>query len=363
MISCMLIIFAVLLGIDVLLKQRIEEEMNSKEERGFFGGKLIIRKVYNRGFIMNLLDNYPIVVKNVTIVTSIGILVWDILLFMKKGRMIEKIGMTLLSAGVASLEQVERLCTAGLDFVRVGTNVDSIEKSEPYIRLCKKMGVMVMANYMKSYVMEPKQFAQQVKKSESYGVDAVYLVDSAGSMLPTDILRYYEEIREVSALPLGYHGHNNLGLALSNSLYAARVGFSLIDASLQGLGRSAGNTVTELLVAVSQKASGRMDMDINELLLLGKKYVARFVGSGITDPIDTVCGLAGFHSSYLQAVHRCAGKFGVSPLELIAAYAKMDRLNMDENLLEMIAKQLPQKKEVLSEIDMHGYLVNEQGQR
>ncbi len=102
MISCMLIIFAVLLGIDVLLKQRIEEEMNSKEERGFFGGKLIIRKVYNRGFIMNLLDNYPIVVKNVTIVTSIGILVWDILLFMKKGRMIEKIGMTLLSAGAAS---------------------------------------------------------------------------------------------------------------------------------------------------------------------------------------------------------------------------------------------------------------------
>ncbi len=273
-----------------------------------------------------------------------------------------KVGMFCVP-GVASLEQVERLCAAGLDFVRVGTNVDAIEKSEPYIRLCKKMGVMVMANYMKSYVMEPAQFAQQVKKSESYGADAVYLVDSAGSMLPADILRYYEEIRAVSALPLGYHGHNNLGLALSNSLYAAEIGFSLIDASLQGLGRSAGNTVTEHLIAVSQKMRGKEDVDVSELLLLGKKYVARFVGSGITDPIDTVCGLAGFHSSYLQAVHRCAGKFGVSPLDLIAAYAKVDRLDMDENRLETIAKQLPQKKEVLSEIDMHGYLVNEQGRR
>lgn len=271
-----------------------------------------------------------------------------------------KVGMFCVP-NVATLQQVEVLCEAGLDFVRVGTNVDAIESSEPYIRLCKKKGIMVMANYMKSYVMEPAQFAQQIQKSESYGADAVYLVDSAGSMLPEDILRYYEAIRKVSELPLGYHGHDNLGLALCNSLYAAKIGFSLIDASLQGLGRSAGNAVTEHLIAVSQKISGKTDTDINELLLLGKKNAARFVGSGITDPIDTVCGLAGFHSSYLQAVHRCAGKFGVSPLDLITAYAKVDKVDMNEAQLEEIARQLPQKKDVLSEIDMHGYLVNEQG--
>ena len=271
-----------------------------------------------------------------------------------------KIGMFCVP-GVASLEQVARLCAAGLDFVRVGTNVDAVESSEPYIRMCKKLGVIVMANYMKSYVMKPAQFAQEVKKTESYGADVVYLVDSAGSMLPKDILQYYDEIRKVSDLPLGFHGHNNLGLALSNSLYAAELGFSLIDASLQGLGRSAGNAALEHLVAVSQKMEGGTKADISDLLLLGKKYVARFIESGRIDPIDTICGIAGFHSSYLQEIHRCAGKFGVSPLDLITAYAKVDQVNMDESCLEKVAKQLPQKKDIIAEIDMHRYLVNEQG--
>lgn len=271
-----------------------------------------------------------------------------------------KIGMFCVP-GVATLEQVEQLCAAGLDFVRVGTNVDVVKSSEPYIRLCKKMGITVMANYMKSYAMNPKQFAQEVKKTEAYGADIVYLVDSAGSMLPCDIQQYYEEIRKVSKIPVGFHGHDNLGLALSNSLYAAELGFSLIDASLQGLGRSAGNTVLEHLAAVSMKMGHKADFNIHDLLLLGKKYVARLMQSNAIDPIDVVCGLAGFHSSYLQAIHRCAGKYAVSPLDLIAEYAKVDKLDMNEEVLEEIAKTLPHCKDVLTEIDMHGYLVNEQG--
>ena len=56
--------------------------------------------------------------------------------------------------------------------------------------------------------------------------------------------------------------------------------------------------------------------------------------------IDTICGVAGFHTSYLKAVHKEAAKYGVNPLQLIEEYCKYDKVNMDEKLLSGIAQGL-----------------------
>ena len=74
-----------------------------------------------------------------------------------------------------------------------------------------------MTNYMKSYVLTPDEFAQNVLLSETYGANCVYIVDSAG-MFPNEIQEYYNTIREYSDIRLGFHGHNNLGLAVTNSV-------------------------------------------------------------------------------------------------------------------------------------------------
>ena len=82
MISSMLVIFASLLGIDVLIKQQVEENIEPGEEKELAGGRIVIRKVYNRGFLMNILDGKPKVVRYATIVSGIGLLIWDILTFL-----------------------------------------------------------------------------------------------------------------------------------------------------------------------------------------------------------------------------------------------------------------------------------------
>lgn len=261
--------------------------------------------------------------------------------------------------GIASLEDIDMAAEYGVGFLRIGTNVNEVKSSKPYIERAKKHGIHVMTNYMKSYAVSPEFFAQQVKYSIDYGADTVYLVDSAGSMMPEQIESYYEEIRKHSDISLGFHGHDNLGLALWNSFKAAELGFEYIDCSLQGMGRSSGNTSTELFSICAKKRGYDIDVDIHKLLEVSKKYVYPMISR--MNPIDIMCGVTGFHTSYLQVIHKVAGKYGVNPLLLMEKYTQYDQINMDIEMLEKIAKQLPEDEESLVIADFSGYFGNEQG--
>ena len=157
--------------------------------------------------------------------------------------------------GIARVSDIELLKRFGGSFVRIGTNVTEISQSKEYIEKAKECGLEVMANYMKSYVATEEEFREGVRLSRSYGADIIYVVDSAGGMCPEDIKKYFGVIQE-EGMRAGFHGHDNLGLAVSNSLYAAELGFEFIDTSLKGMGRSAGNAATELVVANLQKRYG-----------------------------------------------------------------------------------------------------------
>lgn len=102
MLSLFVILFAVLLGTDVVLKRWVEENIDQDEKRELFNGKIIIRKVYNRGFILNFLDHKPGIVKGMTVAATIGVFLYDTAVFLRRGKYARKLGLTLLSAGAAS---------------------------------------------------------------------------------------------------------------------------------------------------------------------------------------------------------------------------------------------------------------------
>lgn len=261
---------------------------------------------------------------------------------------------------IASLDDIDMAASYGMHFLRIGTNVNEVEKSEQYIKRAKSKGIKVFANYMKSYVVSPETFADTVKKSESYGADAVYIVDSAGAMFQEDIGRYYDAVRKISDIDIGFHGHNNLGLAVANSIYAAGIGIKYVDASLQGLGRSAGNAQLELLIACLIKKYNISKYDCKKLLMAGRKIVSPLIHERGLNPLDVYSGLAEFHSSYMGYIHKYAGKYSVNPLELIYEYCKYDKVNLEEQVLENIARELPREDIVLSEFAFNEYIGNEQ---
>ncbi|MCM1213719.1 MAG: 4-hydroxy-2-oxovalerate aldolase [Lachnospiraceae bacterium] len=263
--------------------------------------------------------------------------------------------------GIASLDDVEMMAEYGCSFIRIGTNVESINQSEEYIKHAKKYHMHVMANYMKSYAATPEEFSEAVKRSEAWGADLIYIVDSAGNMVPDDIARYYEAIRSCSdKLEVGFHGHDNIGLALSNSLFAAELGINFIDCSLQGMGRSSGNACLEHFLICLSRLGYDVPLDIISLLLDSKKHIYPFIKKSGINPIDTICGVSGFHTSYLKEIQKCSIKYGVNPLLLIEAYSKRDKVNLNRDLMNEIAKQLPKDAQSVETVDFMDYFGGEQ---
>jgi len=265
--------------------------------------------------------------------------------------------------GIACLEDVDLASKYEMDFIRIGTDVTKISESKEYIKRAKDYGMFVTANYMKSYALPPKDFAQKTILSEKYGADVVYVVDSAGGMFENDLRKYYEEIREVSSIPLGFHGHDNLGLAISNSILAAELGFEIIDSSLQGLGRSSGNASTEILVAALTKKGFSTGIDFRKILELGVRRIKPKTSKGKM-PLDIVAGFTDFHTSYMHHIEKFSKKYNIDPISLMIEITKIDKVNLDLKMLEKVAKELPPINISLEkEFDFDRYIGDEQDER
>ncbi|MBM3554088.1 MAG: 4-hydroxy-2-oxovalerate aldolase, partial [Alphaproteobacteria bacterium] len=100
-----------------------------------------------------------------------------------------KIGMFCIP-GIARLEDLHACIDAGLDFVRIGANVDQVETTASFIKEARRRGIWVCTNFMKSYAMPPGEFREVCKRSAGYGSEMLYLVDSAGGMLPDEVTTY-----------------------------------------------------------------------------------------------------------------------------------------------------------------------------
>ncbi len=255
--------------------------------------------------------------------------------------------------GIARLDDLTKAYNHGISFVRIGVPVEKTTESIPFIIKSKKLGLIVMVNFMKSYSAQADEFANSARMVHESGADYVYLVDSAGYMLPDEIESLYDASLSVTPeLKLGFHGHNNLGIAVANSIRCAELGFSFVDTSFQGLGRSLGNTPTEQYVMTLKRkfGDGIIDMDIPRLLEYGYIALKEITDRNLDNPLDLVCGYSGFHSSFVKDVYKCCAEVGVDPLRLIIAYSKIDKVHLDQNKLYNIASSLPEDK-----VDEHPY--------
>lgn len=263
--------------------------------------------------------------------------------------------------GVAELDQIDVAAAHGMDFIRIGCEVDDAADARPYIEKARKLGLFVFSNLLKSYAVDRDYFVSQARRCTEYGAQCVYIVDSAGGMLPKEIGLLAAALRDgIQDVKLGFHGHHNLGMGVANALAGAELGFEVVDTSMQGLGRSAGNTPTEQFVAALIRAGYRVPYDPIDIMQAAEEMVRPLLRDPGINSLDLTAGLALFHSSYMTRILKVAKAHRIDPRRLILAVCEQDRANAPMELIERCAEAISARTPAFSARIQKEYFGEEQ---
>ena len=244
----------------------------------------------------------------------------------------------------ANQKYIELAQEKGLKFLRIGANAGEGLAAREGIHIVKECGLKARFSMMKAYVLSPEELAEEAKMLEAYGLDEITIMDSAGTMLPSQVKRYVGKMVNCVNIPVGFHGHNNLGLSVSNALAAYEEGASVLDCGLLGMARSAGNLATEVAVAAFKRIGEMKDIDFYKLLdIIDEKLapaMAAYQYKSAIQPIDLIYGYSGCHSSFAKLFESVAQEKDVKLYPLIVKVSEIDQKSPSRELIESIANKI-----------------------
>ncbi|MDR2736355.1 MAG: 4-hydroxy-2-oxovalerate aldolase [Gracilibacteraceae bacterium] len=247
----------------------------------------------------------------------------------------------LLLPGVGTIEDLKRSRDAGASVVRVATHVTEADVSAQHIAAAKELGMMAVGFLMMTHMVAPERIAEEAVKMESYGADYINLADSAGYLMPEGVGERIEAVREAVKIPVGFHAHNNLALAMANSLAALEAGAAYLDGTLRGLGAGAGNTQLEVLVGVLERRDIETGVDFYRLMDLAQDVAEPLMQRPqIVDSGSLMLGYAGVYSSFLLHVYNAAEKFALEPRDILVELGRRGMVGGQEDMIIDVAYQL-----------------------
>src|SRR6056297_1339899 len=233
----------------------------------------------------------------------------------------------LLIPGIGTIEHLKKAKELGAEVVRVATHVTEADVSEQHIKAAKEMGMFTVGFLMMAHMASKEVILQEAKKMVSYGADVIYMTDSSGAMLPDQVYENIKYLKENLDVPLGHHSHNNIGMAVANSLNAYKAGADYIDGSLIGLGAGAGNCPTEMFIAVLEKLKIQSNVDLYKIIDAGDDVLKPIIlGKGRELPRfnsdSLIIGYAGVYSSFMLHAKNASKRFGVDTRDILIELGK-----------------------------------------
>ncbi|MCL4876407.1 MAG: 4-hydroxy-2-oxovalerate aldolase [Anaerolineae bacterium] len=252
----------------------------------------------------------------------------------------------LLLPGIGTRNELKEAIKRGIQVVRIATQCTEADISQQHFGMAKEMGLEAVGFLMMAHMRPPEVLAEQAALMESYGADCVYVVDSAGAMLPHDAAARVKALKEALTIEVGYHAHNNLGVAIGNTLAAIEAGADQVDGTLRGLGAGAGNAATELLVATMDKMGINPGINVFKLLDAAEFVVAPVMPFQPMPDRDSIAiGYAGVYSTFLLHAKRWGEKYGVDPLEILVELGRRQTVAGQEDWILDVTLELAKQKE------------------
>jgi len=249
----------------------------------------------------------------------------------------------LMLPGLGTKDDIRAALDSGASICRVATHCTEADVSRQHFGLARELGLETVGFLMMAHSQPPEALAKQARIMADAGCECVYVVDSAGALVMEQVSdRVAALVAELGEdAQVGFHGHENLGLGVGNSILATRAGAKQIDGSTRRFGAGAGNTPIEAFAAAAEKLGIRTGIDVLAIIDAAEDVVRPAMDDECQlDRLALLMGYAGVYSSFLKHAYRQAERYDVSGAELLIRAGQRKLVGGQEDQLIDIALEL-----------------------
>lgn len=242
--------------------------------------------------------------------------------------------------GFGRIDDLNLAMDIGVDVFRIASHCTEATVTKRHIEYLVKEGKTVFGVLMMSHMIGHEELLKQSKLMASYGAQAVIIMDSAGHYLPNDVRIKISYLTQNLNIPVGFHAHNNLCLAVANSMEAISSGAVFIDGTIGGYGAGAGNTPIEVLAVVLERISVDSGISSHQLLENSEQMAHIFEHHLPNHPDSIISGIYGVFSGFLKPVQRASKMFDVNIFDIYKRLGEKKVIAGQEDLITEIAREL-----------------------
>jgi 4-hydroxy 2-oxovalerate aldolase len=249
----------------------------------------------------------------------------------------------LMLPGIGLFDDIRAAAGNGATVCRIASHCTEADITEQHFGLARKLGLETVGFLMMAHSQPPEALAAQARIMADAGCQCVYVVDSAGALVLDQVAdRVSALVAELGDdAQVGFHGHENLGLGVANSVLAVRAGAKQIDGSTRRFGAGAGNTPVEAFVGVCDKLGISTGIDFFAIVDAAEDVVRPVMPDECKlDRMALIMGYAGVYSSFLGHAFTLAKRYNVSGAEILVRAGERRLVGGQEDQLIDIAVEI-----------------------
>lgn len=256
-----------------------------------------------------------------------------------------KLGAFLIPGFGTIKEDIDPAINEGVDLFCIAVHCTEADVAQQHIEHIRRKNKEVYGVLMMSHMASKERLLKEALKMKSYGVSGIIFMDSAGASTPEMVSETIGYICNNIDLKIGFHAHNNLGLAVSNSLLALQSGAKIIDGTLRGFGAGAGNCQLEVLVGILTKLKIESGINLYKMMDTADKVVSKIMKfPQEISSLSLISGLAGVFSGFATKVKQAGQRFGVDPRDIFMELGRRKIVAGQEDFIVYAAMYLANNK-------------------